>query len=92
MSNYLRVFHSDCYKIIPQFNLRTPEGVYFNDRFVFLEQFLFMVRNLTEKHDDTEVPHNQRVKWFIKSNSRIFDVPNRIVMNRNMVISTDRWE
>lgn len=92
MLNYLRVFHSDCYKIIPQFNLRTPEGVYFNDRFVFLEQFLFMVRNLTEKHDDTEVPHNQRVKWFIKSNSKIFDVPNRIIMNRNIVISTDRWE
>lgn len=24
--NHLRVFHSDCYKIIPQFDLRTPEG------------------------------------------------------------------
>ena len=47
------MFHTDCYKIIPQFALRTPEGVYFNDRFIFLEQFLFMVRNLTAKHDDT---------------------------------------
>jgi hypothetical protein len=51
--NHLRVFHSDCYKIIPQFDLRTPEGLYFNDRFNFLEQFLHMVRNLTSKHDDT---------------------------------------
>lgn len=24
--NHLRVFHSDCYKIIPQFDLRTVEG------------------------------------------------------------------
>lgn len=45
--NHLRVFHSDCYKIIPQFQLRTPEGQYFQNRFAFLEQFLFMVRNLT---------------------------------------------
>lgn len=34
--NHLRVFHSDCYKIIPQFNLRTHKGIYFNDRLNFL--------------------------------------------------------
>jgi hypothetical protein len=27
--NHLRIFHSDCYKIIPQFELRTPENEYF---------------------------------------------------------------
>lgn len=55
--NHLRVFHSDCYKIIPQFDLRTPEGKYFNDRFTFLEQFLQMVREMRDKHDYTEIPH-----------------------------------
>jgi len=49
--NHLRVFHSDCYKIIPQFNLRTHTGIYFNNRLNFLEHFLYMVQNLTEKHD-----------------------------------------
>ena len=24
--NHLRVFHSDCYKILPQFELRTPQN------------------------------------------------------------------
>ena len=55
--NYLRVFHSDCYKIIPQFELRTVEGEYYNDRFAFLEQFMFMVRNLSNPHDQYESPH-----------------------------------
>ena len=89
--NQLRVFHSDCYKIIPQFVLKTPEGVYFNDRFTFLEQFLFMVRSHTGKHDDTEIEHTQKVKWFIKSNSDIFDVPNRIIATATFVISSDQW-
>jgi len=51
--NHLRVFHSDYYKIIPQFNLRTHSGTYFNNRLNFLEHFLYMVQNLTGKHDDT---------------------------------------
>jgi hypothetical protein len=90
--NHLRVFHSDCYKIIPQFELRTHDGVYFNDRFVFLEHFMIMVRNLTYIHDDTEIPHKQRVKWFIKSNSHLYDVPNSIVIDHDLVIITDQWE
>ena len=49
--NHLRVFHSDCYKIIPQFELRSPEGKYYNDRFNFLEHFVFMVRQGKEKHE-----------------------------------------
>ena len=67
--NHLRVFHSDCFKLIPQFNLRTPQGVYFNDRIIFLEIFITMVRNLTGLHDLTEVPHTQRTNWFVKSSS-----------------------
>jgi hypothetical protein len=90
--NYLRVFHTDCFKIIPQFVLRTPEGTYFNDRFVFLEQFLYMVRNLTDRHDDTEIEHTQRVKWFVKKNSHIFDVPNRIILFRGLIIHTEAWQ
>lgn len=50
-----------------------------------------MVRNLTEKHDYTEIPHNQKVKWFLKANEHIFDVPNRILLQRNFVILTDTW-
>ena len=34
--NHLRVFHSDCYKILAQFELRTIQNQYFDDRFVFL--------------------------------------------------------
>ena len=37
-----------------------------------------MVLNLTEKHDGPEVPHTQRTKWLIKSNSDFFDVPQTI--------------
>lgn len=85
------MFHSDCYKIIPQFDLRSPEGVYFEDRFVFLEQFLFMVRNVTHLHDDTEIPHTQRVNWFVKSNIDEFEVPNRILLYRNLVVKTNVW-
>jgi len=51
-----------------------------------------MVRNLTDKHDDTEIPHIQKVKWFVKSNQDLFDVPNSIILHRNMVINTDAWE
>jgi hypothetical protein len=90
--NFLRVFHTDCFKILPQFALRTIDGVYYNDRFAFLEQFLFMVRNLTEKHDYPELPHSQRVKWFVKKNSAIFDIPNRINLFNELVISTGSWE
>jgi tRNA A37 threonylcarbamoyladenosine biosynthesis protein TsaE len=48
--NHLRVFHSDCYKVIPQFNLVHHTGIYFNDRLTFLEHFLYMVKNTTQKH------------------------------------------
>ena len=34
--NFLKVFHSDCYKILPQFSHYTHEGEYYNDRFKFL--------------------------------------------------------
>jgi hypothetical protein len=37
-----------------------------------------MVKNLTKKHDSTEPPHTQRVKWFKKINSHIFDIPERV--------------
>jgi hypothetical protein len=47
-----------------------------------------MVQNLTQKHDDTEIPHRQRIKWFIKSNSHLFDVPNRIVTTHSVVVNT----
>ena len=43
--NFLRVFHSDCYKILPQFSHYTHEGEYYNDRFKFLEAFVQMVLN-----------------------------------------------
>ena len=90
--NHLRVFHSDCYKIIPQFALRSVENEYFNDRFTFVEQFVFMVANLTKKHDDTEIPHTQRVKWFTKINSAEFDIPNRIHRSSSLVVKTAKWE
>jgi hypothetical protein len=51
-----------------------------------------MVRNLTERHDATEIPHNQRVKWYIKKNSHIFDVPSRINLYNDFVIVTNSWE
>lgn len=32
------------------------------------------------------------MEWFIKRNSHIFDVPNRIILHRNLIIHTDSWE
>ena len=51
-----------------------------------------MIRNLTYKHDDTEIPHIQRTKWFVKSNAELFDVPNRIILFRNFLINTNVFE
>ena len=90
--NHLRVFHSDCYKIIPQFNLRTTQGVYYNDRFTFLEIFVFAVKNVTVKHDLPEIPHIQRVKWFIKQSSAIFDIPFKIAVESSVTLQTKIWD
>jgi len=51
-----------------------------------------MVQNLTEIHDSTEIPHRQRVKWFIKKNSHIFDVPKRIILANNIIVTTNKWD
>lgn len=51
-----------------------------------------MVQNLTNLHDDTEIPHRQKVKWFVKSNSHIFSVPNQILVQSDFVIETPIWE
>jgi hypothetical protein len=51
-----------------------------------------MVLNLTKKHDDTEIPHQQRTKWFIKSSSDLYDVPNRIDLVPQIVINSKQWE
>lgn len=51
-----------------------------------------MVQNLTDLHDDTEIPHKQRVKWFIKSNHQIFSVPDQILLQTDLFIDTPTWE
>lgn len=50
-----------------------------------------MVQNATGLHDLTEIPHTQRVKWFIKKSSSIFDVPFKIAM-QGLMIHTQAWE
>ena len=35
IANHLRVFHSDCYKLIPQHDLRSIHNIYLNDSFTF---------------------------------------------------------
>lgn len=90
--NFLKIFHSDCYKILPQFSHKSHEGEYYNDRFKFLEAFVQMVKNVTIPHDNTELPHTQRTKWFIKSNYELFDVPNSIKILKEVVINSLNWE
>ncbi len=51
-----------------------------------------MVREMRDKHDYTEIPHTQKVNWYIKSNSHIFDVPNKIAAAHNVLISTFAYE
>jgi hypothetical protein len=92
VKNHLRIFHSDCYKVLPQFVLRDDKNKYYNDRFIFLEQFLFMVRNDTGLHESSEVPHTQRVKWFVKKNAHIFDVPSSIALHPFLTVRTPQWE
>jgi len=93
IKNHLRVFHSDCFKIIPQFELVTPRGEYYDDRFVFYEIFLRMVIRYHGESDTVEYPHVQKTKWLLKSSRHIFDVPFRIkFFNDEPLINTDALE
>jgi hypothetical protein len=42
--------------------------------------------------DITEAPHEQRIKWFIKSSRHLFDVPFFIAFHNPPLILTDTYE
>jgi hypothetical protein len=80
MVNHLRVFSVECYKFLPQFDLRDSYGNYFEDRIIFIMSFYDLIRE----------PIGTDVQAFIvKKYASVFDIPQRIVLSENVVVSTD---
>ena len=51
-----------------------------------------MVKPVGGKHDYNEIPHVQRISWFLKANAEEFDVPYDNVKCSSLTVDTPQWE